>query len=166
MLWLYRGANGVKTGYTEAAGRCLISAAKQNGVQLIAVVLDSLYIWNDSIMLLDYGFGHVSSQTLIKADEVVKTLPIISGRRKSMPVKTAGEIVMPVFAGDENAYDIVYDLPNELSAPITAGETIGKIRVVLPDGREAASVDVVTTADVEQKSFFRLLLNKFKGLFA
>ena len=166
MLWLYRGANGIKTGYTDAAGRCLISSAKQNGVQLIAVVLDSLYIWNDSIMLLDYGFGRVSSQSLIKSGEVVKTLPIISGRRKSMPVKTAGEIIMPVFAGDDNAYDIVYDLPNELSAPITAGETIGKIRVTLPDGREAASVDVVTTADVEQKSFFRLLLDKFKNLFA
>ena len=166
MLWLYRGANGVKTGYTDAAGRCLISAAKQNGVQLIAVVLDSLYIWNDSIMLLDYGFGRVSSQTLIKSGDVVKTLPIISGRRKSMPVKTSGEIIMPVFSGDENAYEIVYDLPNELSAPITAGETIGKIRVVLPDGREAASTDIVTTADVEQKSFFRLLLDKFKSLFA
>lgn len=166
MLWLYRGANGIKTGYTEAAGRCLVSSAKQNGVQLIAVVLDSLYIWNDSIMLLDYGFGRVSSQTLIKSGEIVKTLPIISGRRKSMPVKTAGEIVMPVFAGDENAYEIVYDLPDELNAPITAGETIGKIRVVLPDGREAASTNIVTTADVEQKSFFRLLLDKFKSLFA
>ncbi|MBR4382754.1 MAG: D-alanyl-D-alanine carboxypeptidase [Selenomonadaceae bacterium] len=166
MLWLYRGANGIKTGYTDAAGRCLISAAKQNGVQLIAVVLDSLYIWNDSIQLLDYGFGRVSSQTLIKSGDVVKTLPIISGRRKSMPVKTLGEIIMPVFSGDDNAYDIVYDLPNELSAPITAGETIGKIRVTLPDGREAASTDIVTTVDVEQKSFFRLLLDKIKSLFA
>ena len=166
MLWLYRGANGIKTGYTEAAGRCLISAAKQNGVQLIAVVLDSLYIWNDSIMLLDYGFGHVSSQTLIKAGEVVKTLPITSGRRKSMQVKTAGEIVMPVFSGDENAYDIVYDLPNELNAPIKSGEAIGKIRVVLPNGHEAAAVDVVTTLDVEQKSFFRLVFDKIKSFFA
>ena len=166
MLWLYRGANGIKTGYTEAAGRCLISSAKQNGVQLIAVVLDSLYIWNDSIMLLDYGFGRVSSQTLIKSGDVVKTLPIISGRRKSMPVKTSGEIIMPVFDGDDNAYEIVYDLPNELSAPITAGETIGKIRVVLPDGREAASTNIVTTVDVEQKSFFRLLLDKLKSFFA
>ena len=166
MLWLYRGANGVKTGYTDAAGRCLVTAAKQNGVQLIAVVLDSLYIWNDSIFLLDYGFGRVSSQTVIKSGEVVKTLPITSGRRKSMPVKTAGEIIMPVFSGDDNAYDIVYDLPESLQAPITSGETIGKIRIVLPDGREAASVDVVTTADVEQKSFFRLILNKIKNFFA
>jgi len=165
MLWLYRGANGIKTGYTDAAGRCLVTAAKQNGVQLIAVVLDSLYIWNDSIFLLDYGFGRVSSQTLIESGQVVKTLPIVSGRRKSMQVKTAGEIIMPVFAGDDNAYDIVYDLPDELTAPITSGETIGKIKVVLPDGREAASVDVVTTLDVEQKSFFRLILDKVKNLF-
>ena len=166
MLWLYRGANGVKTGYTDAAGRCLVTAAKQNGVQLIAVVLDSLYIWNDSIFLLDYGFGRVSSQCLIESGQVVKTLPIISGRRKSMPVKTAGEIIMPVFEGDNNAYEIVYDLPAELTAPVISGEAIGKIRVVLPDGREAASVDVVTTADVEQKSFFRLILDRIKNFFA
>lgn len=83
-----------------------------------------------------------------------------------MPVKTSGEIIMPVFSGDDNAYEIVYDLPNELNAPITAGETIGKIRVVLPDGREAASTDIVTTVDVEQKSFFRLLLDKIKSFFA
>ena len=84
-----------------------------------------------------------------------------------MPVKTAGEIIMPVFdGGDSNAYSIVYDLPETLTAPITSGEPIGKIRVVLPDGREAASVDVVTTLDVEQKSFFRLVLNKIRGLFA
>ena len=166
MLWLYRGANGIKTGYTDAAGRCLVTAAKQNGVQLIAVVLDSLYIWNDSIFLLDYGFSRVSSQTLIQPEQIVKTLPITSGRRKSMQVKTAGEIIMPVFEGDDNAYDIVYDLPESLTAPIKSGETIGKIRVILPDGREAASVDVVTTIDVEQKSFFRLILNKIKSFFA
>ena len=165
MLWYYRGCNGIKTGYTDAAGRCLVAAAKQNGVQLIAVVLDSLYLWNDTLFLLDYGFGRVSSQSLIKSGDVVKTLPITSGRRKSMQVKTAGEIIMPVFDGDANAYEIVYDLPESLTAPIKAGEPIGKIRVVLPDGREAASVDVVTTLDVEQKSFFRLILDRIKNFF-
>ena len=166
MLWYYRGCNGIKTGYTDAAGRCLVVSAKQNGVQLIAVILDSLYIWNDSLFLFDYSFGRVSSQSLIKTGDVVKTLPITSGRRKSMQVKTAGEIIMPVFDGNANAYEIVYDLPDTLVAPIKAGEPIGKIRVVLPDGREAASVDVVTTLDVEQKSFFRLLLDKVKNFFA
>ncbi len=164
LLWTYNGCNGVKTGYTERAGRCVVCAAKRNGIQLISVVLDGLYMWNDSIILLDYGFENISTETLIKSDEVIKTLPIISGRRKSMPVKTAGEIIVPIFKNDD-AYEIKYDIPEVLNAPVTNGETIGKVRVNI-DGREIASTDVVTTADVEQKSFFRLLLKTFKNFFA
>ena len=164
LLWMYNGCNGIKTGYTERAGRCVVCAAKRNGIQLISVVLDGLYMWNDSIIMLDYGFENISSETLIKSDEVVKTLPIISGRRKSMPVKTAGEIIVPVFKNDD-AYQINYDIPEVLTAPITNGESIGKVRVMI-DGREIASTDIVTTADVEQKSFFRLVLGAFRSVFA
>ena len=163
MLELYRGGNGVKTGYTDAAGRCLISAANRDGVQLIAVVLDSYYIWNDSIALLDYGFEHVETKTLVKSGEVVKTLPIISGRKKSMKVKTAEKIVVPVFK-DSDTYKIDYDIPKFLTAPVKKGESVGKIRVIC-DGREIRSVDVVATADVEQKSFFRMLFDNFIKIF-
>jgi len=47
MLWIYEGGNGVKTGYTDAAGRCLVSGAKRNNMQLVAVVLDSETMWDD-----------------------------------------------------------------------------------------------------------------------
>ena len=164
LLWTYNGCNGVKTGYTERAGRCVVCSAKRNGIQLISVVLDGLYMWNDSIILLDYGFENVTTATIVKSDEVIKTLPIISGRRKSMPVKTAGEIILPNFKNND-AYEIKYDMPEVLNAPITNGETIGKVRVNI-DGREIASTDIVTTADVEQKSFFRLILKQFKEIFA
>ncbi len=163
-LWMYNGCNGVKTGYTQRAGRCVICAAKRNGIQLISVVLDGLYMWNDSIILLDYGFDNIETGTLVKSDEVIKTLPILSGRRKSMPVKTAGEIIVPLFKNHE-AYKIEYDIPEVLNAPITSGESIGKVHVSI-DGREIASTDIVTTADVEQKSFFRLLLKQFREIFA
>ena len=164
LLYMYNGCNGIKTGYTERAGRCVVCAARRNGIQLISVVLDGLYMWNDSIIMLDYGFENISSETLVKSDEIVKTLPIISGRRKSMPVKTAGEIIVPVFKNDD-AYQINYDIPEVLTAPIANGESIGKVRVMI-DGKEIASTDVVTTADVEQKSFFRLVLGAFRSVFA
>ncbi len=164
LLWMYNGCNGVKTGYTQRAGRCVISAAKRNGIQLIAVVLDGLYMWNDSIILLDYGFDNIGVGTLVKSDEIIKTLPILSGRRKSMPVKTAGEIIVPLFK-NQDAYEIKYDIPEVLNAPITNGEVIGKVRVNI-DGKEIATADIVTTADVEQKSFFRLLLKHFNNFFA
>ena len=163
LLYMYNGCNGIKTGYTERAGRCVVCAARRNGIQLISVVLDGLYMWNDSIIMLDYGFENISSETLVKSDEIVKTLPIISGRRKSMPVKTAGEIIVPVFKNDD-AYQINYDIPEVLTAPIANGESIGKVRVMI-DGKEIASTDVVTTADVEQKSFFRLVLGAFRSVF-
>ena len=95
---------------------------------------------------------------------MVKTLPIISGRRKTMPVKTAGEIIVPLFK-NQKAYEIKYDIPEVLNAPITSGESVGKVHVII-DGKEIASTDIVTTSDVEQKSFFRLLLKKFQNLFA
>ena len=162
MLWLYEGGNGVKTGYTDAAGRCLVSAANRNGVQLIAVVLDSLYIWNDSIALLDYGFSKVENDAIVRANETAATLPIVSGRKKSMKVKTVDELIMPTFKDDETAYDLEYDLPSYLKAPIKKGDAVGRVHV-LCDGKEVAQTEVVATADVEQKSFFKMLIN-FLGL--
>ncbi|MBR1579985.1 MAG: D-alanyl-D-alanine carboxypeptidase [Selenomonadaceae bacterium] len=160
MLWLYEGGNGVKTGYTDAAGRCLVSAANRNGVQLIAVVLDSLYIWNDSIALLDYGFSKVGNEAIVRADETAATLPIVSGRKKTMKVKTVDELIMPTFKDDETAYNLEYDLPSFLRAPIKKGDAVGRVHVMC-DGKEVAQTEVVATADVEQKSFFKMLLSFF-----
>ena len=56
LLATYAGANGVKTGFTNDAGECLVAAAKRGNVQLIAVVLNSDYRWQDAAKLLDYGF--------------------------------------------------------------------------------------------------------------
>ena len=56
MLKLYDGANGVKTGFTKSSGRCLVSGAKRDGMQLISVVLNCGDMWNESIRMLDFGF--------------------------------------------------------------------------------------------------------------
>jgi D-alanyl-D-alanine carboxypeptidase (penicillin-binding protein 5/6) len=56
LLWHYRGADGVKTGWTRAAGPCLVASATRHGIRLITVVLDSPDHYGDTIQLLDYGF--------------------------------------------------------------------------------------------------------------
>ena len=120
-------------------------------------------MWNDSILLLDYGFQNVKFEKLVKAGEVVKNIPVMSGRRKSVQVQTTEEIVMPIFGNDE-PYQVVYDMPKVLNAPVTNGQKIGKVRVMYGD-KEAASTDIIATADIEQKSFFRWLLEKVKSIF-
>jgi D-alanyl-D-alanine carboxypeptidase (penicillin-binding protein 5/6) len=59
LLKMYPGANGIKTGFTNAAGECLVAGAKRGGVQLIAVVLNSDHRWDDATALLNYGFSQL-----------------------------------------------------------------------------------------------------------
>lgn len=164
MLWLYDGANGIKTGYTDAAGRCLVSAAKRDGIQLIAVVLDADFMWNDSIALLDEGFRHIKSKKIIKADSVGQTVPVVSGRRKTVEVNTQENVSLPEFDDAELEYELEYELPDHVRAPIAKGDVIGTMHVML-DGREVAKAPMVATEDVEQKSFFKLLCSKVKNFF-
>lgn len=72
MLRLYEGADGVKTGYTKIARRCLVSSATRNDQQLVAVTINDGDDWNDHRKLLDYGFEQYPQQTLIKAGQAVQ----------------------------------------------------------------------------------------------
>ena len=155
---------GIKTGYTDLAGRCLVSSAKRDGVQIIAVVLDSLYLWNDSIALLDYGFENVGTKTIVRKNETIKKIPVVSGRKKYIDVKTANKIVVPEFKNDSDAYEVEYDIPKILTAPIKKGDTVGKISVKC-DGKEIAATDIFAVESVEQKSFFRWLADTILNFF-
>ncbi len=153
MLWIYDGANGVKTGYTEAAGRCLVSGAERDGIQLVAVVLDSIYMWSDSIAMLDYGFAHVKPLRVVNGGESVGELPVLSGHKRQVPVRTVSDIVVPAGDDGDAGYSKVVDLPTTLHAPVKAGDVVGTVRVMY-DGREVGSTDLVATESVEVKSFF------------
>jgi len=62
LLNTYPGTNGVKTGYTNDAGDCLVASVKRGDIQLIAVILNSDYRWDDAAKLFDYGFEQIQSQ--------------------------------------------------------------------------------------------------------
>lgn len=72
LLRRYKDANGVKTGYTDAAGECLVAGAKRDGVQLIAVVFNSDTRWSDAQQLLDYGFQTIGAPVLCKGNNISK----------------------------------------------------------------------------------------------
>ncbi|MGF9904974.1 D-alanyl-D-alanine carboxypeptidase family protein [Brevibacillus porteri] len=72
MLHLYNGADGVKTGYTKLAKRCLASSATRDGRQLATITLNASDDWNDSAKLMDWGFANYSLQELVKKGQEVK----------------------------------------------------------------------------------------------
>ncbi|MCI6099435.1 MAG: D-alanyl-D-alanine carboxypeptidase [Selenomonas sp.] len=163
MLWLYEGGNGVKTGYTDAAGRCLVSAAKRDGIQLVAVVLDSNWMWNDSILLLDYGFSKIDRTTVVKKHAQVGTVAVTGSRARRLGVQTKDEIVLPVVDGTAG-YEQTIDLPHAVKAPVKKGDVVGTLHVTY-EGKEVAKTDLVAMQDAERKSFFLTVWKNVKSLF-
>lgn len=157
MLWLYEGANGVKTGYTDAAGRCLVSGANRNGIQLIVVVLDSERMWDDSIALLDYGFGQILPQTIAAKDDIMKTIRVQNGFRDSIRLVASESMVVPSFKEDKLDYTTVIDVPNSIQAPISEGQKIGTMKAVY-NNKVIATIDLVAKDGVERRSFFGSVL--------
>jgi D-alanyl-D-alanine carboxypeptidase (penicillin-binding protein 5/6) len=165
LLNLYDGANGVKTGYTDAAGLCLVSAAKRGNTQLIAVVLDADFMWQDSMALLDYGFNHLGEKTVVKAGEIVDAVQVRYGLSGTAPAVVRSNIVVPVSSSSKDALQIVVDIARSIHAPVVAGQRVGVVKV-LYHNQEVASSEVVLTESVEQKSWFGRIREYFAQLFS
>ncbi|WP_294156939.1 D-alanyl-D-alanine carboxypeptidase family protein [uncultured Selenomonas sp.] len=163
MLWLYEGGNGVKTGYTDAAGRCLVAGAKRDGIQLVSVVLDSNWMWNDSILLLDYGFSKIDRTTVVREGMQVGTVAVTGGRTRRIGVRVKETIVLPTVDGAAG-YEQQVDLPRDVKAPVKKGDVVGTLRV-LYKGKEVAKTDLAAMQDAERKSFFLTLWKNITQLF-
>ena len=149
LLWNYEGADGVKTGYTDAAGQCLVSSAVRDNIRLIAVVLDSDQMWDDSKALLNFGFGKLRPVELFKQGDILKTAPVADGKSDSVQLAAATNLIAPVSDNDLGKFQIVADVPDKIAAPVNAGQTVGKARI-LYQGSEMGKVDLIATTTIER----------------
>jgi len=101
LLRVYDGCIGVKTGYTQRSGRCLVSAAEKNGVTLVAVTLNASGDWNDHKTLLDYGFSRYTSHVLCRSGELLHPLAIVGGTDDYVMLANDADctVTLPVGAG-------------------------------------------------------------------
>jgi len=152
MLWQYEGAVGVKTGYTDAAGQCLIAAAIRQNRELIAVVLNSQgsSIWNDAKVLLDYGFNEFNTVSVTDAAVYVMDTPVKYGEPGTVPVLTGQSLTydFPRNKPVEIRRDI--RLKEEILAPVEAGRKLGEL-VFFTGEREIGRVDLVSQRAVQRK---------------
>ncbi|MFE4710965.1 D-alanyl-D-alanine carboxypeptidase family protein [Paenibacillus sp. NPDC056722] len=91
MLRLYEGADGVKTGYTKKALRCLVSSATRGGQQLVAVTLNDGNDWNDHAALLDFGFKRYPLKTVVERGEKIKGYEYVTGQDFAYPFSSGEE---------------------------------------------------------------------------
>jgi len=140
MLWRYAGAEGVKTGYTRASGRSLVSSASREGTRLICVTLSAPDDWDDHAALLDWGFANYKYHGILAAGEVVATLPVISGVGDSVTLVAADGLALLTSAEDE--VTVMFEVPRFVYADVTAGES-GGLAYVTVNGARVSEVRLV-----------------------
>ncbi len=147
LLWQVEGVDGVKTGYTKAAGRILVSSATRQGRRIIAVTLDDPNDWADHKALLEEGFSRYAIQTVLREGRKVGTLEVVGGEKKRVEV-LAAEGFDYALAGDEK---VVLALPGPgfVYAPAVEGADAGFVYVLL-EGKAVGKVPVVYGQTVEQ----------------
>lgn len=144
LLRTYPGALGVKTGYTEAAGRILVSCAQRDNTQFICVTISDPNDWDDHTRLLDWAFDEYEYREIVSA-ETAYALPVLSGEDELCTA--VPESPVSLFLKKDTPVDVQVSLPRYVFAPVVRGDAVGSLAVTTADG-EAVEVPLVYRADV------------------
>ena len=168
LVRFYEGADGLKTGHTDAAGYCLAATAKRNDLRLIGVVLGvpSGKVRNTQTMnLLDYGFNSVRLNNLKKSGTIIKNVKLDKANYKSINIVLKDDLsVVESVDGKEHKY--TYDINiDDIRLPIKKGDVIGKINVL--ENKKIVSSSVLTTdCNINKLNFFDLFYNSLLDTFS
>ena len=165
LLDTYPGADGIKTGYTKAAGYSLAaSATRDGGRRLVAVVMKTKSPKARSracARLLDYGFSHF--ETAVFFDESkTRSLSIWGGDADSVPVRVladSGKMVLP--RGTKWKTEV--EIESKLWAPIEKGGAVGRLRVRDEAGEVLAEYPLVAAETVDASGWGKQLVDKLKA---
>lgn len=126
LLWNYQGTLAGKTGYTQAAGRSLVSCAERNGLRLICVTLNDPDDWDDHAALYDWGFNNYVYRSVMAPGEFTR-LPVISGVKDTVGIAPEEDAKLLLNRGDTPTAQI--ELPRFVFAGVQAGERAGTVTV-------------------------------------
>lgn len=172
LLGVYPGADGLKTGWHEKAGFCLVGTAKRNDMRLISVVLKTKNKeerLDASRELLDYGYQNFEIKEVISEGESLGDTDVKNGKELSVPIKADNSVTLVIQKNKIKDIQTQLVLDEEiLLAPIEKDSKVGKLDIEL-DGEVLASTEVSTAQEVEKAGFFELLwrgiASFFKSLF-
>lgn len=156
LIRLYDGCDGGKTGSTDEAGYCITATAQRGGMRLIAVVLGASSgseRFDIAKEMFDYGFANYRLYPVAQRGTPVRgMLPVVSGDRDSVSLELDGDLTLLVLKGSEQDIRLTPNLPESIEAPVSIGQRVGSVNVIV-EGKNAASIPIVTSEGVEAKGF-------------
>lgn len=162
MLWGYQGANGVKTGTTNAAGKCLVSSATRDGRRLIAVVLHAGDRYADSVKLLDYGFQNFAKHTVVKKGEVLANIKVNEGIKARVPIVADRDLVVTAPVNRTDMIEKQLSIEPQISAPVKSGQEVGEVKVLV-NGEFICGAKLMTKEKVELLPWPKLIWHRLRN---
>lgn len=148
LLWEYEGGNGVKTGYTMAAGKCLVFSAQRDEMEIIGVVLNCPNMFPEAKEILSYGFDNFETATLIAKGQKVATVMVSGGEKNLLELEAGKDIIIPLAKGSEPAYRTRVAFDEDIHAPVYKGTQLGNVEIVDEDGAFIANCPLVAAYDL------------------
>ncbi len=161
LLFTLDGCIGVKTGFTDDAGRCLVSAIERDGMRLVCVVLNCGPMFQESAALLDECSKAYKLVDLTSLYDFDDTVAVQNGRKTSSKLGTNGHFVYPVTENELKRIKIVVTRPDVLEAPLSKGSAVGKVEIFL-DNNLLFTEKIFTIEDIKPKS----VVQRMKDFFA
>ena len=143
------GCIGLKTGYTKAAGRTLVSCMEKNGQRLVAVTLQDGNDWADHQALYEYGFAAYPARRLAVLGQPLRRVSVKGGVQKTMALVAAESFSWPVAEGE--GLETRLELSSALAAPLAAGTKVGQAVFTLDD-TEIGRVDLLCGESLAPKA--------------
>ena len=149
LLWRVEGADGVKTGFTKAAGRILVSSATRDGRRLICVTINDGNDWVDHATLLESGFSRYSVKELVSQGDCLGTADVVSGQSEKVQLLAAEDFCYPLAV--EEQVEVILSGPGFAFAPVVQGGKAGYAYICIGDSC-VGKVPLVYGQTVEQET--------------
>ena len=156
LLWQDDSIDGIKTGHTESAGYCLVSSGVRNDTRLISVTLRSASEkarLTDNRRLLDYGFRYFRTKKILTKDLSLLKEQVWGGEEELVDLSSGENVYLTLSPRDFQRVEPKITLDDYLQAPISKGQVVGKIDLLL-DGESLATVDAIAMEEVSSLGFF------------
>lgn len=167
LLWKDDTVDGIKTGHTESAGFCLLASAKRNNMRLISVVLGANSTKERTAytrQLLEYGFKNYETHLLYKEGSILTEAHIWKGNTDKIPLGTITDLYVTIHKDHYKKIKGVMDIDKGIDAPITRGDVLGKIKLLV-DNEVVREAPLVAMRNVGEGGSWDRLVDSIKKLF-
>jgi len=160
LLWQVEGAEGVKTGFTKAAGRILVSSASRNDRRLICVTINAPDDWRDHAALYERGFSDYQIRTLVQPGQILGSVRVVGGQGEEVSLIAEEGFDYAVAEGERP--EILVSHPEFVYAPVVEGAGAGFAYVLL-EGKTVGRIPVEYGGTIERKPEEKGLLERLLG---